>query len=141
MHLLDQDLPGVAQRLETLTPEARARLLAAACRFMAAELREQDFQVAALLDELSGGKGAGGQARAARLAEEADGKYFDLQEAGAEEREWMRWFSRARLLSGIATSFAAVTASDAADALYELAHVVDDPSSLLAFVEGKLAGG
>ena len=76
-------------------------------------------------------------ALARSLAESADQKYFDLQEKGVAENIWMNWFGKARFATAIATGFGEETPDAAADAIYELTAMFDEPSGLLQFIKAK----
>lgn len=137
MHILDQDAPGLADKLATLSLEQRRLVLAKTCRF-ASELiegvePEVSFLVEAVARELS--LPEADVTRAQTLAEAADERYFTLQEVGAPESVWLPWFFKARLLTGIAIGFGDETWTNAVSSVYEFSNTTDDPRQVLYFVQ------
>ena len=75
-----------------------------------------------------------------KCADLADDQYFDLQEQGAEEQDWDRFFRKARLLLGIADAFrgSRFANQDVVDAIYEWQFCTDSPKEFLTFVETQI---
>src|SRR5712691_4249040 len=105
MHILDQEAPGLSERLRAVSGERNA---------------------IAVNHRLSGTR----VAEAHSLAETADDKYFSLQESNRPENEWLNWFYKARLLTAIARSFSGDSWQDAADAACELSKSRKAPSPI-----------
>jgi hypothetical protein len=70
------------------------------------------------------------------MAEAADDKYFGLQERDLEAAG--RAFSEARLLFAIAIGSGAKSASESADAVYELSKVLDDSTVVSTVMEAEI---
>ena len=73
------------------------------------------------------------------LSESADNRYFDLLEKDEQDPEADRWFSEAHLLRAMAVGFGASPQEDIADAVYELTHMLEDPSEIIALIESFLS--
>jgi hypothetical protein len=140
-HILDQDAPGLAQRLRAVRPELQHRIVTRASLVTAEKLAGLHKTTSEVLAELqSQGKLSSERAKSVMaLSEAADDKYFDLQGQGAPEQEWGRLFSEARLLRGIAVGFGASPQEDIADAVYELIKAQDNPAATLQAIESELA--
>jgi hypothetical protein len=141
--LLDEEAPGLADRLGQLQLEQRRRILAQVCRLASQTIDCLEPEDHALLGALSqDGALSGGQvAEAQRRAEAADDQYLTLQEEGAPESQWTCLFEKARLLTAISYGFRGDSADDTADAMYELSKTREDPSAIFDLVESMIAGG
>lgn len=140
MSLLDHEAPGLSRRLDSLSSEARRRVLANACIAAAERLQITDQRIAELLASLrSGGELSRQQASAAlSLSEEADDEYLALQAQGATLLEYSKPFAVARLLRGMGVAFGAAPSQGAADAVYELTKTQDDPSEIVKSIESDI---
>jgi hypothetical protein len=141
MHaLLDQEAPGLAKKLESLSPDVRRSVLTNACVYASACLSDPEVPVRGLLESLKkhGTLSKGEVAKASSLAEAADAKYADLQDRGADQEEVLKSFSEARLLSAMAIGFGGTSPKDSADAVYELCKTCDDPSGLIRSIEANI---
>jgi hypothetical protein len=140
VHLLDQKAKGLADELQHLSLEQRRLLLASAVGFAGKNLADDDFAVRDIVSEVLKKRTLSEeQVREAKsLAEEADNHYFRLQEEGAPEAEWIRRFSQARLLTGIAAGFGGDDWTKTAHAMYELFSSLKDPSELIALVRSQI---
>src|SRR5581483_10355845 len=140
MHILDQQAPGVARRLRSLSVDQRRRIVARACELVSQSIGDLDRPLRELLGTIRSecALSAGDVEEARSLAEQADESYFSLKEEGAEESLWMRCFARARLLTGIAFAFGGENWKDAADGLYELFACREDATELLELVQFEL---
>jgi hypothetical protein len=141
MHaLLDQEAPGLAKKLESLSPEAWRKILARAC--LRANERLVDLGDAArnLLQSLRvHGVLSGDEVKESlSLAEAADAKYLALQEQNADQNRILKFFSEARLLTAMAIGFGGAQPKHSADAVYELLKTVDDPSDLIRVIESDV---
>ena len=72
------------------------------------------------------------------LADGADNKYFELHQRNAVAEAWLKVFSEARLLTGMAITFGAIPTQGAADAVYELSKSCPDAAGLLCFIESEI---
>lgn len=140
MHILDQEAPGLADRLRSLDSQVSREILVRACIFASETLGEPEARVHSLLNDLRNNKMLTSlqAVEAASLAEAADSKYFALQREGASVEEWSKWFSLARLLTAISISFREMPHCDAADAVYELCHTQDDASALINLIQSDV---
>jgi hypothetical protein len=75
--------------------------------------------------------------RVCRLAEDADERYFALQETGADERTWYNWFVTARFLVAFKEAFGDTTAEGACSAIYELTCMRDDAAELIECIANE----
>jgi hypothetical protein len=140
MSLLDHEAPGLSRRLDSLSSDARRKVLANACIAAAERLQITDHRIAELVAALrSGGELSQQQARTAlSLSEEADDEYLALQAQGATLSEYSKPFAVARLLRGMGVAFGAVPGEGAADAVYELTKTQDDPSLIVKSIESDI---
>lgn len=141
MHaLLDQEAPGLADRLRPLSSKTRRNILAEACILVGETLGDLEEAVQLLLDTLRSHKDLSGEqiASAASLTEAADNRYFQLQEQNVPESEWLHWFHKARLLEAMSIGFGEPTPEDTADAVYVLCKTCDDPSKLIKSIEANI---
>lgn len=140
MSLLDHEAADLSRKLESLSSEARRRVLANACIAAAEPLQITERRIAELLASLrSGGELSRQQASAAlSLSEEADDEYLALQAQGATVAEYSKPFSLARLLRGMAVAFGATPGEGAADAVYELTKTQSDPSAIIKSIESDI---
>ena len=137
---MDQDAPGLAQRLESLTAQTRRAILSKVCLRAASDLAGLDERTLELVRAVQSGGGLSlEQAKQAMsLADVADNKYFELHQRNAVAEAWLKVFSEARLLTGMAITFGAVPTQGAADAAYELSKSCHDPAGLLGFIESEI---
>lgn len=140
MHLLDQEAPGLAQRLQFLPPTARRAILVKSCLRAATALANLDSQTLELLNAIqSRGELSKQEAQSAlALAEASDDKYFALAAKQAPADAWLRVFCEARLLKAMAIVFEAAPGEGPADVIYELSKTTEDPSPLLKFVDSEI---
>jgi hypothetical protein len=138
MHILDQEAPGLAERLRALEPANQRAVLVRVALFTAARLSGPGTGTSLLLEALrSHGELSAAETKSAMsLSELADEKYFQLQEKGRAECE--KSFFEARLLRGMAVGFGASAQGDIADAVYELAKATDDSAETIKFIESGL---
>lgn len=140
IHPLDQNAPGLAQRLESLTARTRRAILSKACLRAASGVAGLEERTVELVRAIQSGGGLSlEQAKQAMsLADVADNKYFELHQRSAVAEVWLKVFSEARLLTGMAIAFGAVPTQGAADAVYELSKSCPDPESLLCFIDSEI---
>ena len=141
MHILDQEAPGLSERLRPLSLRGRRRIVANACKTASETIYDLDARVQYLL-KLIVSDHALSEAQVAEansLAEAADERYFDLQAQNRPKNEWIGWFFKARLLTGIAAGFGGESWTDTADALYELSKTRDDASAIFALVDSDIS--
>jgi hypothetical protein len=103
----------------------RRRALASACRLAIDAIDDLEPEGSQLLQDIFKDNALSETqvAKAVSLAEEADDRYFCLQDEGAPIAEWRNWFRKARLFTGIAAGFGGSSWSDTSDAVYELCKV------------------
>ena len=141
-HILDQDAPGLAERLQATPAEIQRRIAARAALFTAEKLNDLHTTTIEVLDELRL-RGTLSSERAKSvlvLSDRADDTYFELKERRAPEAEWGKLFSEARLLRGISVAFGASPPENIADAVYEFTKALDEPEAILRFIETELTG-
>ncbi|MCP3939446.1 MAG: hypothetical protein GY708_29215 [Actinomycetia bacterium] len=131
--LLDQEAPGIFNRLESASQEERRRAIVVACSAVANSLSGLQPEIRRLVQSLvdRGGLSQQDLDIAHSLAQKADDEYFDLQERGKDELALQR-FSEARLLTAITTDLTSASLASSAEAVYELCMVFDDPSIVVA---------
>lgn len=136
MHLLDQNSFGLAAMLKSLPLAERRRIVGKACKAASLTIPNLGPEIEALLDRAAKTNSLppSDTKRAKALADEADEKYFTLQEQGAAQPVWIEWFSKARLLTALCNGFGNDSSDGAADAIYELSCTSDDPSVILSMV-------
>ncbi len=141
LNKLDQEAPGLADRLQSLSSATRRSILASACLFVGEKLAASDPALRPLLAALRSHSDLdpGQIACAARLAEAADNRYLELREKNASQIEWRHWFQKARLLMAMSVPFGEPSPKDTARAVYELCYTCDDPSEIIRSIESKIA--
>ena len=141
MHILDQVAPGLADHLAPLPLSRRRRIVAKACALVGNSLHDLEPEIEELLAtaEAEHALSVTQAEQACTLADVADERYFDLQEQGAAEAEWIEWFFKARLLTALCNGLGEPSWSDTADAIYELSVIVDDPSELIDLVRREIS--
>jgi hypothetical protein len=75
------------------------------------------------------------------FAKWADQRYFDLRDKNVDEAVWCNWFKKARLATAVGEAFGRDSWEGAANAIYELSAMTDDPSGLINRVESELGKG
>jgi hypothetical protein len=140
MHILDQKAKGLADELQHLSLEQRRLLLASAVGFVSRNLADADVAGRDIVNEVLKKRTLSEEQvrKAKSLADKADDHYLVLQQEGAPEAEWSRWFSQARLLAGIAAGFGGEAWADTADAIYELCCSLQNPSELIALIQSQI---
>lgn len=140
MHLLDQEAPGLAGKLQMLSPEHRRRVLAKAALAASRQIRDLEPRIQQLLDVAVKDNALSdeqvGEVRA--YTELADDRYFTAQEQGAAEAIWGNWFAKARLGAAITDAFQGTTLQDAALAAYELCFTSDHKEATIALIEAEI---
>lgn len=140
MHVLDQDAPGLAERLRTLPAEIQQDLLAKACLRTAEGADYSDPIVTECLAELRS-RGALSErlaAAAVSASKRADEQYIAATAQTTSGHESLRIFSVARLLRAMGIAFGAVPDEGPADAVYELTRAVDDPSTVIGSIQSGI---
>jgi hypothetical protein len=140
MHILDQDAPGLAERLRALRLDVRQAIFVKACISATASLKNMDSETAEFVDALRSRRELSkNQAAAAlSLSEAADDRYLALLQRSAPTKERLADFSKARLLKSMAIMFGAVPGEGVADAVYELTKIQDDPSGIIGLIESDI---
>jgi hypothetical protein len=139
-HLLDREAPGLTEKLRSLSADNRRRILTKIIQVASETIVNVEPAVELLLMAIASNQSLSEMqvAESNSLAEAADEQYFTLQGRNRPENEWLPWFFKARLLSGIAAAFGGDSANDAADAVYELSKSRRDASSIFAAVESEM---
>jgi hypothetical protein len=134
--ILDHEVPGLADRLRALPPNAKDSVISEASLFVAGTMTELGAETLLVLQTLrTRGRLTLEQAEHALLLSEAtDDWYFQLQAEGAPQEEWERAFSEARLLRGIAVGYDASKEEDVSDSICELMKAQDAPEELIQLV-------
>jgi hypothetical protein len=137
MHILENVQPDLAKRLRKLEPARACRLLIECCHFVGSHVFTDPelelfvrYRSERALDQ-------GQQQSLISYAEAAEDRYLDLKDGGAEEREWLPWFQRARLATALAKTAGAPGWEDTADGFYELTVIFED-SSVVEFIKRNL---
>jgi hypothetical protein len=140
IHILDQDAPGLANRLRGLKSENRHKVVVSASFFAARGMSDLGANTEALLDRMRAcGEISAQEAESAIvLSGEADDRCFKLQEEGAPADVWGKSYSLARLLRGIGVGFGGEPKEDIADAIYEIAKSVDNSAGLLEHIASEI---
>jgi hypothetical protein len=137
---LEREAPGLDRKLESLSPEARRRVLANACIQVSERLATTDHRIGELVAALRSQRQLSQQQAhtALSLSEEVDDEYLTLQRQGAALAEYSRPFSLARFLRAMAAAFGAAPGEGAADAVYELTKTQDDSAEIVRFIESDI---
>jgi hypothetical protein len=135
--LLDDEVPGLSARLESMSSNTRQEALVASCLAVADDIPKLPPIARQLVDNLreSGVVSESDSSAALRLAEEFDEEYFRVEASGEDPSGAMRLFSTARLLTAIGKVVQGVSLSDASDALYELCKACEDPAVVARAIE------
>jgi hypothetical protein len=143
MHILDQVAPALAGQLAPLPLSQRRRIVAKACALVSTSLHDLEPEIRELLAIAAAENSLTvTQVETARtLGDAADERYFDLQEQGAAQAEWIEWFFKARLLTALCNGLGEPSWTGTADALYELSVIVDDRSELITLVRREMRCG
>jgi hypothetical protein len=140
MNMLDQTAPGLSEQLRHLSPEQWRRIVAKVCEMVSQSITDLEPIVRTSLgaaveknwlssDQIKGLR---------NYAENADKKYFTLQEEGVEQTVWRSWFAKARLATALADVFSNEQWETVADAVYELCFIDEDNSRVINFVESSI---
>ena len=140
MHILDKEAKGLAEKLRFLPLKQRRQIIAKACNLASQTIVDLETQIQSLLKAINENNSlSDAQIQEAKLLiDKADEQYFTLQENGADEAERLNWFSKARLLTSIATGFGGTTWENTADAIYELCNTTDNPAMIIKLVESEI---
>ncbi len=140
MHLLEYESPGLAVRIEALTPANRREAIAKAASALGEHLTDLEPRILQLLDVVGRDNSLSTEqvAEAKAYADDADARYFALEEQGGDEFVRRNWFAKARLATAIANGFGGASWQDAADALYELCFTLDDKAAAIALVSEQV---
>jgi hypothetical protein len=137
MNILDQDVPGLSERLERLLPEQWRPVLVSACQIASRSITdlEPEFKQLLATSAATHSLSAEEVARVRAYAEVSDERYFDAQEAGEEECIWLNWFAKARLATAVANAFGSDESDTAENAFYEVLHSINDKSDIRRLIE------
>ena len=137
--LLDQDAPGLADKLELLPRDVRRNILTQACLAASECLTDLKPPIQKLLRSLEANQvlSADEVREARRLADTADAAYLELDQA-AEHDKALKFFSEARLLSAMALCFGREAPRDATEAVYEICKTCDDATRLIRLIESEV---
>jgi hypothetical protein len=140
MHVLETVVPGLVQRLATLSLEQRRRIIAIACDVASRGMPNLEPAVQRLLRLIKERHALSDSevVEARMLGEAADERYFTLQEGDAERAVWLEWFYKARLLLGIAQGFGKNSWHDSGEAIYQFCNARPDPSDIVRCVESEI---
>jgi len=128
--------------LNRLPLAERERLVARATLHLSAEIDSFNNAELALLKRLrdNGRLSTDEASHAKQLAEAADNRYFELNQAGASAEQSLPDFTKARIFAGLALGcFSAGRRPNAAEAFRELSSAAKDPAELLAYTQAELA--
>ena len=140
MHILDQESPGLADDLSSLSLEKRRHILAKACQIGVTSIGEVGFELNRLLTNILAHNSLSDLeiTMAQSLAESADQRYLTLRDQEAPESVWLPWFKKARLFSAISNGYGGDEWTDTADAVYEISKIVGDPAPLLSAIRSEM---
>ena len=138
--LLDQDAPGLADKLELLPLEVRRNIITQACLVASDCLTDLEPAVQNLLRSLEANQVLSPDevTEARRLADAADAAYLELDQA-ADHDKALKIFSVARLLSAMALCFGREAPRDATEAVYEICKTCDDATRLIRLIESDVS--
>jgi hypothetical protein len=141
MHILDQQAPGLTEKLAKLLVSQRRQLVAKVCELASRAMPDPGPEVRLLLETISRDNflPAVRVTEVRSMAEAADNLYLAQREQGMDRQVWLKSFSQARLLTAVANEFGGSSWQDTADALYELFHTQDDPTALITLAEREAA--
>ena len=139
MHILQNVEPELANRLRQLSPTQGHQILADTCRFVSSSIT-LDAELTSLRDRCLSSEPLTNAERQllTSYVEAADERYLDLKDDGADEKEWMSWFQKARLATALAKVFEKVSCENLADGVYELTVIFGD-SSVVEFIKRSLS--
>ena len=140
MNTLDHESPGLTDQLRRLSLEQRRQALTKAAIASSRQISNLEPQIRRLLESAARDNALSVEqiAEATAYAEEADDRYFQLQEQGAAEAIWKTWFAKSRLATGIINLFGGMSWQDAADAAYELCFTQDNKPAAIALVRAQI---
>lgn len=137
MHILENVEPEIAEQLRKLTVARCREVLKIACGFVALKIT-LDAELSSFT-ELCLVKDALTHDQRCFLeiyADSADQIYFEIQEKGAAEAEWL-WFQKARFATALTATFDGATWDQIAEGIYELTVIFED-SSVVDFLKQSL---
>jgi hypothetical protein len=140
MNMLDQIAPGLSEQLRLLSPEQWRRIVVKVCVTISQSIVNLEPIIQVSL-ETAVKKNVLSSDQIARLrdyAENADKRYFTLQEEGVEQAVWRIWFAKARLATALADAFSDEKWETVADAIYELCFVNEDKTSVIVLIESSI---
>jgi hypothetical protein len=137
VNLLDQEAPGLAGRLQALSPANQRRALVRAAVNASQNINDMEPRIRRLLDAAVTADALSDVqvAEVRAYSELADERYFTAQEQGATKAIWGKWFSKARLAAAIAGAF---SGTDLLDVAYELCFVGDDKQTSIALIDSEI---
>lgn len=136
MNILDQKAPGLSKQLSILSSDQRRRVVAKVCKIVSESVSELEPRLKALI-QLAADTNvlSTDQVKELRLyAENADKRYFSLQEEGVDKRVWKIWFAKARLATALADGFVSEDWEATAQAVYETCFIEDTEESAINLV-------
>ena len=138
MHILENVEPDLAKQLHKLQPARGCQLLIESCNFVSSRI-SLDAELAELIARCKSGELLNEVRHRTLLsyAAAADERYFDLEDRGADEEDWLPWFQRARLATAYAKTSGAQDWENIADGFYELTVIFRD-SSIIEFIKQSL---
>jgi hypothetical protein len=140
MDLLDQKAPGLSAQLQALPLDRRRRVVAKTCQVLSRSVVELEPCLMMLLRHAVE-KNALDPEQIQELrqyAENADKRYFSLQEEQVNKRIWGNWFSKARLATALAEGFGSADLESTARAVYEALFVVATEDSTIKLVWSEI---
>ena len=140
--LLEQELPGLARKLNGLSLERQYQALRAGCLFVGKCLDQPEASIQELLDKLSANwtPSPDDAKKAASLAEAADEEYLELQAQSTEQEKSLNLFSKARFLTAVSILFGSPSRQSVLDGIYEVLKSCSDPSKLIQSIEESISG-
>lgn len=140
--LLEQEAPGLARKLESLSLDRQYQVLRMGCLFAGRCLDQPEAPIRDLLERLAADKTPSPDyaKKAASLAEAADQEYLELQAQSTEQERILNLFSKARLLTALSIVFGSPSRESVLDGIYEVLKSCSDLSKLIQSIEESISG-
>ena len=139
--ILAQRAPGLSEQLRTLSSEQRQRVVAKVCQAVSRSVDQLEPRLAELirLAVERNGLSPGQVEELRQYAENADKRYFTLQQEGVDKSVWRNWFAKARLATALADGFGSEDWEATARAVYETLFVEDTEEPAINVVRTEIS--
>jgi hypothetical protein len=139
-HIVENDAPGLSEKIRGLSVDQRRRALARACRAMAKQIPNLEPAISTLIEAAVNDNALSPQqvAQARTYAEMADERDSAEEDERGGEQVANNWFANARVATALENAFGGTKWTDAADAAYELCCALDDQRAAVLMVRAEL---